>query len=97
MDNLFYSRDEEDEDVKQTIYLIKETNKDVVYTTTYQKAKNVLLDRFHLFLKKNSNSFLRIDKEDDKISVYERNQNSLQPFQELMIFQCEFVRIEKQN
>jgi hypothetical protein len=77
--------------------LIKETNKDVVYTTTYKKAKLILLDRFHLFLKNNSNSFLRIDKEDNKISIYERNQNSLQPFQEVMIFQCEFVRIEKQN
>ena len=80
-----------------TIYLIKEMDKEVVFTTTYSNAKSSLLSRFHHFLETNSSTSLRIDKTDDKIVAYDRNPNSLQPFQETLVFHCEFLRIEKQN
>jgi hypothetical protein len=79
------------------IFLIKEMDKEVVFTTTYSNAKSSLLSRFHHFLETNSSTSLRIDKSDDKIVAYDRNPNSLQPFQETLVFHCEFLRIEKQN
>jgi hypothetical protein len=72
-------------------------DKEVVFTTTYSNAKSSLLSRFHHFLETNSSTSLRIDKSDDKIVAYDRNPNSLQPFQETLVFHCEFLRIEKQN
>jgi hypothetical protein len=79
------------------IFLIKEIDKEAVFTTTYSNAKSSLLSRFHHFLETNSSTSLRIDKSDDKIVAYDRNPNSLQPFQETLVFHCEFLRIEKQK
>jgi len=82
---------EEDED---DIYLICENKSNFHYAASYEDAKQAMLDKFHHFLENNT-CFLRIDKSINKISVYERNPNSLSPFNEQLIYDIEFFVIEK--
>ena len=77
------------------IYLIRENNKTFNYATSYTSAKNTLDTRFHNFLKVNTTPCLRIEKSEDRIKAYERQPNSLNPYDEQLLYEIEMFTIEK--
>jgi hypothetical protein len=54
-----------------------------------------MLARFHRFLEKNSSNYMRIEKESERIVVYERQPNTLSPFDEQLLYHIEFFSVEK--
>jgi hypothetical protein len=47
------------------------------------------------YLNNNKNLCFRLEKNKNKTLIYERNQNSLQPFLENVVFEFQIKRIEK--
>lgn len=77
------------------MFIILENNKSYNYATSYPRARRTMLARFHRFLEKNSSNYMRIEKESERIVVYERQPNTLSPFDEQLLYQIEFFSVEK--
>jgi len=77
------------------MFIILENNKNYNYATSYPRARRTMLARFHRFLEKNSSNYMRIEKESERIVVYERQPNTLSPFDEQLLYQIEFFSVEK--
>ena len=77
------------------MFIILENNKSYNYATSYPRARRTMLARFHLFLEKNSSNYMRIEKESERIVVYERQPNTLSPFDEQLLYHIEFFSVEK--
>ena len=77
------------------MFIIFENKKTYNYATSYPGAKRAMLARFHRFLEKNSSNYMRIEKESERIVVYERQPNTLSPYDEQLLYQIEFFSVEK--
>jgi cobalamin biosynthesis protein CobT len=77
------------------MFIILENNKSYNYATSYPRARRTMLARFHRFLEKNSSNYMRIEKESERIVVYERQPNTLSPFDEQLLYHIEFFSVEK--
>lgn len=77
------------------MFIILENNKSYNYATSYPRARRTMLARFHRFLENNSSNYMRIEKESERIVVYERQPNTLSPFDEQLLYQIEFFSVEK--
>jgi hypothetical protein len=89
-------KDSENSDSDYTeMFIILENNKSYNYATSYPRARRTMLARFHRFLEKNSSNYMRIEKESERIVVYERQPNTLSPFDEQLLYQIEFFSVEK--
>ena len=90
---------EEDEDSSvegdDSIYLLYLNNSLFRYTKTYTKARLSMLNEAHEFLTDNVELFFRMEKEENSITIYERNPNSLSPYQEKEVFKVNVVNILK--
>ena len=77
------------------MFIIFENKKTYNYATSYPGARRTMLARFHRFLEKNSSNYMRIEKESERIVVYERHPNTLSPYDEQLLYQIEFFSVEK--
>jgi hypothetical protein len=77
------------------MFIIFENKKTYNYATSYPGARRAMLARFHRFLEKNSSNYMRIEKESERIVVYERQPNTLSPYDEQLLYQIEFFSVEK--
>ena len=87
--------EETESEESQEIYLIFENKKRYFYATSYSNAQKTMSKLFQRFLYKNNTQFMRIDKDLEKIVVYNREPNSLQPFNEQLLYEIEFFTVEK--
>jgi hypothetical protein len=87
--------DEEDEDDYPEIFIIVENKKTFNYDTSYAGASRTMTARFHNFLEQNSTRYLRIDKNEEYITIYERHPNTFAPYEEHLIYHIEFFTVEK--
>jgi hypothetical protein len=85
---------ESDSDYSE-MFIIFENKKTYNYATSYPGARRTMLARFHRFLEKNSSNYMRIEKESERIVVYERHPNTLSPYDEQLLYQIEFFSVEK--
>ena len=85
---------ESDSDYSE-MFIIFENKKTYNYATSYPGARRTMLARFHRFLEKNSSNYMRIEKESERIVVYERQPNTLSPYDEQLLYQIEFFSVEK--
>jgi len=60
-----------------------------------KQAKEAMLNEAFLFLESNTLSFFRMDKDENKIIIYERNHDTLFPFLEKVIFEIKIIAVEK--
>ena len=88
------SESESDSDYSE-MFIIFENKKTYNYATSYLGARRTMLARFHRFLEKNSSNYMRIEKESERIVVYERQPNTLSPYDEQLLYQIEFFSVEK--
>ena len=86
---------EEDEDDYPEIFIIVENKKTFNYDTSYAGASRTMTARFHNFLEQNSTRYLRIDKNEEYITIYERHPNTFAPYEENLIYHIEFFTVEK--
>jgi hypothetical protein len=86
---------EEDEDDYPEIFIIVENKKTFNYDTSYAGASRTMTARFHNFLEQNSTRYLRIDKNEEYITIYERHPNTFAPYEEHLIYHIEFFTVEK--
>ena len=89
--------DDVDEDVDDypEIFIIVENKKTFNYDTSYAGASRTMTARFHNFLEQNSTRYLRIDKNEEYITIYERHPNTFAPYEENLIYHIEFFTVEK--
>ena len=87
--------EESESDTYTEMFIILENKKSYNYATSYPRARRTMLARFHRFLEKNSSNYMRIEKESDRIVVYERQPNTLSPYDEQLFYQIEFFSVEK--
>jgi hypothetical protein len=87
--------DKESESDYSEMFIIFENKKTYNYATSYPGARRTMLARFHRFLEKNSSNYMRIEKESERIVVYERQPNTLSPYDEQLLYQIEFFSVEK--
>jgi len=85
----------DDSDNYTEMFIILENKKSYNYATSYPRARRTLLARFHRFLENNSSTYMRIEKESERIVVYERQPNTLSPYDEQLLYQIEFFSVEK--
>ena len=92
-----YEDDSESEEYEEieVIYLIQRSDKKCKYVKTYTNAVKAMEKEVKFFLKNNLVSVFRMDKDENKIVLYERLPNSLNPFQETVLFEISIVRINK--
>jgi hypothetical protein len=86
---------ESESDTYTEMFIILENKKSYNYATSYPRARRTMLARFHRFLEKNSSNYMRIEKESERIVVYERQPNTLSPYDEQLFYQIEFFSVEK--
>ena len=86
---------DEDEDDYPEIFIIVENKKTFNYDTSYAGASRTMTARFHNFLEQNSTRYLRIDKNEEYITIYERHPNTFAPYEENLIYHIEFFTVEK--
>ena len=88
--------DEDDDEVvdPNNIYVIKCDDKSF-YTDTLQRAKKCMVQKFSAFLHRNNSSFIRMEKDDLSISAFERQPNTLLPYQETKVFYISISKVEK--
>ena len=70
-------------------------DKNLRFTKTMKQAKEAMLNEAFLFLESNTLSFFRMDKDENKIIIYERNHDTLFPFLEKVIFEIKIIDVEK--
>jgi hypothetical protein len=87
--------EDEDEDDYPEIFIIVENKKTFNYDTSYAGASRTMTARFHNFLEQNSTRYLRIDKNEEYITIYERHPNTFAPYEENLIYHIEFFTVEK--
>lgn len=87
--------DEDEEDDYPEIFIIVENKKTFNYDTSYAGASRTMTARFHNFLEQNSTRYLRIDKNEEYITIYERHPNTFAPYEEHLIYHIEFFTVEK--
>jgi hypothetical protein len=87
--------EESESDTYTEMFIILENKKSYNYATSYPRARRTMLARFHRFLEKNSSNYMRIEKESERIVVYERQPNTLSPYDEQLFYQIEFFSVEK--
>jgi hypothetical protein len=85
------SSDDEDD----SVYLLKLNESFFRYTTSYKKAKLAMLSEVHEFLTENIELFFRMEKDVDKITIFERQPNSLSPYQEKEVFRVSVLKVQK--
>jgi len=88
-------KESESESDYSEMFIIFENKKTYNYATSYPGARRTMLARFHRFLEKNSSNYMRIEKESERIVVYERQPNTLSPYDEQLLYQIEFFSVEK--
>ena len=90
--------EDEDEDVvdPNNIYVIKCDDK-LFYTDTLKRAKKCMVQKFYIFLQRNKNSFIRMEKDELSITAFERQPNTLLPYQETQVFYISISKVEKVN
>jgi hypothetical protein len=90
--------EDDDEDVvdPNNIYVIKCDDKSF-YTDTLKKAKQCMIQKFTTFLHRNNSSFIRMEKDELSITVFERQPNTLLPYQETKVFYILISKVEKVN
>ena len=86
---------EDNEEDETIVYLIHCNDKNVRFTKTMKQAKEAMLNEAFLFLESNTLSFFRMDKDENKIIIYERNHDTLFPFLEKVIFKIKIIPVEK--
>ena len=77
------------------IFIIVENKKTFNYETSYADASRTMTARFHRFLEQNTTRYLRIDKNEEYITIYERHPNTFAPYEEQLIYHIEFFTVEK--
>ena len=89
---------EDDDEVvdPNNIYVIKCDDKSF-YTDTLKKAKQCMVQKFTTFLHRNNSSFIRMEKDELSITAFERQPNTLLPYQETKVFYILISKVEKVN
>jgi len=87
--------DSEEYEENEVIYLIQRSDKKCKYVKTYENAVKAMEKEVRFFLKNNLVSLFRMDKYENKIVIYERQPNSLNPFHETVMFEISIIRINK--
>ena len=77
------------------MFIIVENKKTFNYDTSYADASRTMIARFHTFLEQNTSRYLRIDKNEEHITIYERHPNTFTPYEEHLIYHIEFFTVEK--
>ena len=88
-------KDESEDENSNEIYLIIENKKYFNYATDFDSGKKTMNSKFHFFLEQNTNNCLNIQKDELKYTVYERNPNSLSPYNEKLVYEIEMFTITK--
>jgi hypothetical protein len=87
--------EDEDEEDYPEMFIIVENKKTFNYETSYADASRTMIARFHTFLEQNTSRYLRIDKNEEHITIYERHPNTFTPYEEHFIYHIEFFTVEK--
>jgi len=87
--------DDGDEEDYPEMFIIVENKKTFNYETSYADASRTMIARFHTFLEQNTSRYLRIDKNEEHITIYERHPNTFTPYEEHFIYHIEFFTVEK--
>jgi hypothetical protein len=91
-----YDSDSTDLDAEdEFVYLLHRGDHKYRYTTTYEKAMKSISTELRHFMKKNILSFYRVEKDESKTVVFERYPNTLDPYDEKIVFQIYIIKVKK--
>ena len=91
-----YDSDSTDLDAEdEFVYLLHRGDHKYRYTTTREKAMKSITTELRHFMKKNILSFYRVEKDETKTVVFERYPNTLDPYDEKIVFQIYIIKVKK--